>query len=90
MIATRSIWPGILMHGLMDWDLGFDPASVVLPQPGILTHSEFWSGLFTPVPYVLSFVFPALALFYVGRQRLPKFVEKYAIKWKLVELEEAR
>lgn len=89
MIATRSIWPGILMHGLMDWDLGFDPGSVVLPKPGNVTQSEFWSGLFTPVPYVLSFVFPALVLFYMGRQRFPKFVGKYAVKWKLVELEEA-
>ena len=78
------------MHGLMDWSLGFDPGSVILPQQGHVTHSEIWSGLFTPVPYVLSFVLPALVLFYVGRQRLPKFMETYAIKWRLVEQEESK
>jgi membrane protease YdiL (CAAX protease family) len=86
MIATRSIWPGIILHGLIDWKLGFDPGSISFPKPGQVTHSEFWEGLFTPVTYGLSFVLPGLILFYLGKRKLPKVLLRLALRFKLIEL----
>ncbi|CAN2187044.1 COG1266 Predicted metal-dependent membrane protease [Candidatus Nanopelagicaceae bacterium] len=86
MIVTRSIWPGIIMHGLIDWDLGFDPKAISFPKAGHVTHSELWSGLFAPAPYALSYVVPGVILFYLGRRRVPRFVSALAVKWKLVEV----
>jgi membrane protease YdiL (CAAX protease family) len=85
MIATRSIWPGIVLHGLIDWNLGFDPGSIAFPKPGQVTHSEFWSGLFTPVQYGLSFVIPGIILLYLRKKKLPRLFVKLALRFKLIE-----
>jgi membrane protease YdiL (CAAX protease family) len=87
MIATRSIWPAVLMHAVWDWRLAFNSSSVVLPKPGHITHAEFWSGLISPIwgnapLFLLSALLLSLRWF-----KAPGSFEKLLLKFKLIEVD---
>jgi membrane protease YdiL (CAAX protease family) len=86
MIACRSIWPAVLLHGVWDWSIGFDYANVPFPKAGHVTHSAFVAGIADPLWQVVPAVFFGMVLVYLRRGELPKWLEKVAVRFKLVEV----
>jgi membrane protease YdiL (CAAX protease family) len=88
MVVTRSIWTGVVFHGLMDWALAFDPTLKLLGDPDKVTHSAFWPGLFNPLPELFFFVACGVAFLYLDRGTWPKAfgkLEPIFIRAKLIE-----
>jgi membrane protease YdiL (CAAX protease family) len=86
MIACRSIWPAVLLHGVWDWDLGFDFKNVPFPKAGHVTYSAFWSGITAPLWQTVPCLFLGLLLVYLRRGELPKFLQPLLVRFKLVEV----
>ena len=85
MLATQSIWPSILMHAAWDWRLGFNSGSVNLPKPGHITHSEFWSGLISPLWNNFPIFFLSVLLLFLRYWKTPRNFESLLLKFKLIE-----
>ena len=85
MIACRSIWPAVVLHGVWDWDLGFDFKNVPFPKAGHVTQSAFWSGLTQPLWQLVPCIFFGLVLVYLRRGKWPKFLQPVLVRLKLVE-----
>ncbi|MEN9324675.1 MAG: hypothetical protein RL414_429 [Actinomycetota bacterium] len=86
MIACRSIWPAVLLHGVWDWRIGFDYANVPFPKAGHTTHSAFMTGITAPLRQLVPCVFFGMTLVYLRGGTLPKWLEKVALRFKLVEV----
>lgn len=85
MIACRSIWPAVLLHGVWDWNLGFDYKNVGFPVAGHVAHSPFWTGITNPLWQVVPCIFFGLLLVYLRRGEFPKFLMPLLLRFKLVE-----
>ena len=85
MLATQSIWPSVLMHAAWDWRLGFNSNSVKLPQPGHITHSEFWSGLISPLWNNFPLLFLSIWFLFLRYWKTPRNFENLLLKFKLIE-----
>jgi len=87
MVVSRSIWVPILMHAISDAGLLFE-APPTKAESAYRISIGFWRGVLHPIPDFLTFVIPALILFWIhAGTPVPNFVKRLAIKWKLVEPE---
>lgn len=83
MIATRSIWFTALFHALVDWNIVFDQ-NIDYSDTGPLPVYSLWDNLVTPWVDLFFYVPIALFILRVNRGGWPKWIEKIALKWKLV------
>lgn len=86
MVITRSIWMPIVLHTFSNAGLLLRNAEDLQAEQDSSTSIDFWSGLIQPLPVMLTFVIPALALFWLAAgMPLHPVARRYAIKWKLIE-----
>lgn len=89
MVVTRSIWMPIILHTFSNIGLLFSNIEEVTKVRSTPVSVEFWSGVIRPLPAVLTFVIPALILFWINAgMPLHPVLHRLAVKWKLVELQE--
>jgi len=84
MIATRSIWFTALFHALVDWSIVFNIENVGSDDAGPLPVTSFWENITSPWLDLILYVPFALLILRVNRGGWPKWIEKIALKWKLV------
>ena len=84
MIATRSIWFVAVFHALIDWDIVFAIEDVATDESEPLPVFSMFDNLTLPL-WELTFYVPlGLLILRVNRGGWPKWMEKIALKWKLV------
>jgi membrane protease YdiL (CAAX protease family) len=84
MIATRSIWFVAVFHALTDWSIVF---RIDVPESDDLGPVEVYSlfdNLTLPLTHLIYFVPAGLLILRVNRGGWPKWMEKIALRWKLV------
>jgi membrane protease YdiL (CAAX protease family) len=90
MVVTRSIWMPIFLHTLSNAGLLFNNLEEEIAIRSKPISVNFWDGLTYPLMPVATFVIPALILFWVNAGTpLHPVLQRLAIKWKLMELQEA-
>lgn len=89
MVVTRSIWMPIVLHTFSNGGLLLRNAEEVQAQRDSYSRVDFWPGLVQPLPVMLTFVIPALALFWIaaGTPIHPR-LHRLGVKWKLIEVKE--
>jgi membrane protease YdiL (CAAX protease family) len=89
MVVTRSIWMPIVLHTFSNGGLLLRNAEEVQAQRDSYSSVDFWPGLVQPLPVMLTFVLPALALFWIaaGTPIHPR-LHRLGVKWKLIEVKE--
>ena len=89
MVVTRSIWMPIVLHTFSNGGLLLRTAEEVQAQRDSYSRVDFWPGLVQPLPVMLTFVIPALALFWIaaGTPIHPR-LHRLGVKWKLIEVKE--
>ena len=86
MVVTRSIWMPIVLHTFSNAGLLLRNAEEVQAKRDSYSSVDFWPGLVQPLPVMLTFVIPALVLFWIAAGTpLHPVVRRFAIKWKLIE-----
>ena len=83
MIATRSIWFTALFHALVDTHIVFGK-EIEYSDAGPLPVYTLWDNLITPWAEIFIYVPMALLILRINRGGWPKWMEKIALKWKLV------
>jgi len=84
MIATRSILFVAVFHALIDWDIVFAIEDVATDESEPLPVFSMFDNLTLPL-WELTFYIPlGLLILRVNRGGWPKWMEKIALKWKLV------
>jgi hypothetical protein len=84
MIMTRSIWVSVILHTFSNWFIVFEK----------VIEEEIWTESYPPyslfdnlaLPLMEFLIFGPIILFLarVNRGGWPKWMEKIAIRWKLV------
>ena len=89
MVVTRSIWMPIVLHTFSNAGLLLRNAEEVQAKRDSYSSVDFWPGLVQPLPVMLTFVIPALALFWIaaGTPIHPR-LHRLGVKWKLIEVKE--
>ena len=85
MIMTRSIWISVIFHALTDWPIVFE--KVVKGDDGGLGNyapSTLFENLVNPLSEFIIYGPVILFLARVNRGGWPKWMQKIALKWKLV------
>ena len=82
MIMTKSIWVSVVFHALTDWFIVFE--KVVKDTSDPLPPSTLFENLTDPLSSFLIWGPIILFLARVNRGGWPKWMEKIALKWKLV------
>ena len=86
MVVTRSICMPIVLHTFSNAGLLLRNAEEVQAKRDSYSSVDFWPGLVQPLPVMLTFVIPALVLFWIAAGTpLHPVVRGFAIKWKLIE-----
>ena len=86
MVVSRSIWMPIVLHTFSSAGLLLRNAEEVQAKRYSYSSVDFWPGLVQPLPVMLTFVIPALVLFWIAAGTpLHPTVRRFAIKWKLIE-----
>jgi hypothetical protein len=86
MVVTRSIWMPIVLHTFSNAGLLLRNSEEVQAKRDSYSSVDFWPGLVQPLPVMLTFVIPALLLFWIAAGTpLHPVVRRFAIKWKLIE-----
>ena len=84
MIATRSIWFVAVFHALIDWSIVFGIDDVAADDSEPLPVFSLFDNLTLPL-WELTFYVPlGLLILRVNRGGWPKWMEKIALRWKLV------
>ena len=83
MIMTRSIWVAVIFHALTDWHIVFEK---VFEEGGFDEYAPYalWENLVYPLSEFLIYGPVILFLARVNRGGWPRWIEKLAIRWKLV------
>jgi hypothetical protein len=83
MIMTRSIWVAVIFHALTDWHIVFEK---VFEDSGFDEYAPYalWENLVYPLSEFLIYGPVILFLARVNRGGWPRWIEKLAIRWKLV------
>ena len=83
MIMTKSIWMAVIFHALSDWHIVFER---VIKDDGTETFPPYtlFDNIFNP--WMKLFIYGPLILFLarVNRGGWPKWIEKLALRFKLV------
>jgi membrane protease YdiL (CAAX protease family) len=84
MIVTKNFWVPVMCHALLDWTIPFTKNTPPIDDG---TTYSLWENITGPFgPFLLDLVF-ALFLLAMNRYNLnsmPRWVNKVAIKWKLI------
>jgi membrane protease YdiL (CAAX protease family) len=83
MIATRSIWFTALFHACVDTHIVFGK-EIDYSDAGAMPVYTLWDNLITPWSELIIYVPLALLILRVNRGGWPKWIEKIALRWKLV------
>jgi len=84
MIMTQSIWVSVIFHALSDWFIVFERVIKDDGELGDYPPYTLWDNLVNPLSQFLIFGPIILFLARVNRGGWPKWMEKIALKWKLV------
>ena len=84
MIATRSIWFVAVFHALTDWSIVFGIEAPESDDAGPFPVNSLFDNLTLPLFHLIYFVPMALLILRVNRGGWPKWMEKIALRWKLV------
>ena len=84
MIATRSIWFVAVFHALVDWSIVFGVDDVATGSDETAPVFTLWDNLVYPTVHLFVYIPAALLILRVNRGGWPKWMEKIAIRWKLV------
>ena len=84
MIATRSIWFVAVFHALVDWSIVFGVEDVATGGDETAPVFTLWDNLVYPTVHLFVYIPAALLILRVNRGGWPKWMEKIAIRWKLV------
>ena len=82
MVMTRSIWVSVVFHALTDWFIVFE--KVVKDTSDPLPPSTLFQNITDPLSSFLIWGPIILFLARVNRGGWPKWMQKIALKWKLV------
>jgi len=83
MIATRSIWFVALFHAMTDWHLVFRKVSESTDTSPVPIFT-MWDNIITPWVNWFTFIPAAMLIMRVNRGGWPKWIEKLALRFKLV------
>lgn len=86
MIVTRSIWIAVLFHAISDWSIVFEKVRTDTSTTEQLNPS-LWEGLTSGIFNNVMFIGAALLLLRINRGGVPKWIQRVALKWKLVKPE---
>ena len=83
MIMSRSIWVAVIFHALTDWHIVFEK---VFEDGGFDEYAPYalWENLVYPLSEFLIYGPVILFLARVNRGGWPRWIEKLAIRWKLI------
>ena len=84
MIATRSIWFVAVFHALTDWSIVFGIEPPASDETAPVEVYSLFDNLTLPLSHLVYYVPLALLILRVNRGGWPKWMEKIALKWKLV------
>jgi membrane protease YdiL (CAAX protease family) len=86
MIMTRSIWVSVILHTFANWFIVFE--RVIEEEAGTESYPPYslFDNLISPLWEFLIFGPIILFLARVNRGGWPKWMEKIALRWKLVEV----
>lgn len=86
MVATKSIWMPIVLHAISNAGLLLQSVEKVTQKRASDIDIGLWQGLIQPLPGLLTYLVPSLALFWLAAgMPLHPVARKFAIKWKLIE-----
>ena len=85
MIATRSIWFVAVFHALTDWSIVFGVEAPESDDLGPLPVKSLFDNITLPLFHLIYFVPMALLILRVNRGGWPKWMEKIALRFKLIE-----
>ena len=83
MIATRSIWFVAIFHAITDWSIVFGIDPPIDDSEPIEVYSLF-DNLTLPWVHLIYYVPMALLILRVNRGGWPRWMERIALRWKLV------
>jgi membrane protease YdiL (CAAX protease family) len=87
MVATKSMWMPIVLHAFSNAGLLLQTVEEVKTERATDININLWQGLMHPLPAALTFLIPSLLLFWLAAGfPLHPVVRKFAIKWKLIEV----
>ena len=86
MIATRSIWFVAVFHALVDWGIVFGIEDVATDDSESFPAYSMFDNLTLPLIELLFYVPFGLLILRVNRGGWPKWMEKLALRLKLIEV----
>ena len=84
MIATRSIWFVAIFHALIDWSIVFAVEDEAIDESEPLPVFSLFDNLTLPLWELVFYVPLGLLILRVNRGGWPRWIEKIALRWKLV------
>jgi membrane protease YdiL (CAAX protease family) len=85
MIATRSIWFVAVFHALVDWSIVFGVEDVATGGGGETAPVfTLWDNLVYPTVHLFVYIPAALLILRVNRGGWPRWIEKLALRFKLI------
>ena len=84
MIATRSIWFVAVFHALVDWSIVFGVEDVATGADETAPVFTIWDNLVYPTVHLFVYIPAALLILRVNRGGWPRWIEKLALRFKLV------
>jgi len=85
LVVTKSMWVPIIFHSLSDAGLLFETPPTK-EEETYRVSIDFWQGATHPLSVFLTFVIPALILFWIhAGTPVPHWFMRYAIKFGLVD-----
>jgi membrane protease YdiL (CAAX protease family) len=90
MITTRSIWASVVLHAIIDWGVVFGKDPVSKEPLSDWQFDSLWAGFTYPLSeaaFTIGLAWLLLRINRGGAPRIPRWVHRVALKWKLVEPE---
>jgi membrane protease YdiL (CAAX protease family) len=84
MIMTRSIWVSVILHTFANWFIVFERVIEEEAETGSYPPYSLFDNLVNPLSEFLIYGPIILLLARVNRGGWPKWMEKIALRWKLV------
>ena len=84
MIATRSIWFVAVFHALVDWSIVFGVEDVATDDAGPVEVYSLFDNLTLPFFNLIIYIPISLLILRVNRGGWPRWIEKLALRFKLV------